>query len=343
MPLKEDLIRALEVLGYEAFTKNYDRLLALRIFDHALKNNEYDVNSLKVKYGLTETQIKFLHELFPQLKYHKKPSSAELNKALTNIKNELQNASKELLKSIELWIFPHWRKIIGAKYPGMFEGRPIKEVKWAAVAILVPSEREIVLFRMRSGEEVIGIFGLGSYITEFLPEKAIKPIYYFLPIHGVILERSVYEATLNSKKLVVAPKYSDFLREDVLRIPLEILAGSKLSIRFFAPTLRKHSTILELFLEAIKKFQRKITMDDVAILSAWKGAFNKVLVSRNAFSNLAPIMLRGLPGIVGYEGILDKLEELIVVHNTEVFEHKIQLLWLRFAIAGINLIEQFLA
>ena len=337
------LEEALKVFGYEEIRDIWSKTSLLTILRAALANNEYDSRSLQERYGLSMEEIRYLWEKFPELKVNKKPSRATISNVARELEGKLREKSAKMLSEIELWIFPKWRELVGAVYLGMFEGRVVKNILWSAVALLIPSVRDIFRYKLLSGEECVGLFGLGAYVCEFVPERARESTTYCLPIHGVIMETPLYERAISSRKILVIPKFADYVREHLVRIPLYELAGSKFAPRFFGPAIRKTNKIIIQFLKAIKSSEiANADVDNLTLLSAWRGAYNKFLVSEKHIGKLSVAMLKGVPGVVGYEGVLNKLEELPPVHESEVFKRKARLLWMRFSISGFDLLEQFL-
>ncbi len=333
----------LEYFGFEDFRDIRNKLIALTIFRHALTDNKYDLISLHRDFGLTENEISFLLSLFPELKAHRKPAPHQLQKVLRDLEAEDSNIRAKLLQEMELWIFPKWRGLIGATSKGTFEGRPVREILWAVVTILVPSMRSIWLYRMLSGEECIGIFGLGGYLVEFIPDRGQEPTRFSLPIDGVIMERHLYETAIESPKRLSVPRFSEYLREHLIRIPLAELVRNRFAAKLFAPTIRKISHWILDFLKVIRKLRNSYTLDDSRILSAWHGSMNKLLVTRNRYeSMLENELLKGVPGVLGYEGILDKLEEIPIVKDPSIHIKSKRTTWLRFAIAGYDLLERLI-
>jgi len=337
------LKKALETLGFPKIRDLVRRIYITQALRAAVERNEFDKFSLIKKYGLSVEDIEYLWSVFPEIKIGKKLMSRQILSHVNELNQKLDIAKSKMLGESELWIFPKWRELIGAVYMGMFEGRPIKEITWSAVALIIPSTREIFRYKLLSGEECVGIFGLGAYMCEFIPEKAQEPTAFGLPIHGVLIEMPVYQRAIESKKTIIVPKYADYMREHLIRVPIGELVSSKFASRFFGTILRKNAKQILRFLKTIKSYSiADVELDEVSILSAWRGAFNKILVTENRASQLSVDMIKGVPGIVGYEGILNKIKELPMIYDPEVFINKQQTLWLQFAIAGYDFLEKFI-
>ena len=322
------LDKALEVLGLSKIMDAWYKMNLVGVLKQAAENNEFGQFVLQSKYGLSGDDIKYLWAEFPELRAGKKPSRQAITQKISELNEAIRNASVKMLQDVELWIFPKWRELIGAVFLGMFEGRPIKEITWSSVAVMIPSVKEIFRYRLLSGEECVGIFGIGVYACEFIPDRAQNPTSFSVPIHGVIMEMPAYERAIYSKKTLVVPRYSEYIREHLVRIPLSELLASRFAPRFFGPIIRKTSRMISEFLDAVKSFSiANVGLDDIMLLSAWRGAFNKFLVTENRLGTLSVDMLKGVPGVVGYEGVLGKLTELPMVHGLDVFVDKIKLLW----------------
>ncbi len=333
----------LRAFGYDEILGIWRRMNIISALMVAIDNNEFDARSLHEKYGLSMDDIKFLWDNFPELKVGKKPSKSSITSFLREQEGLYRQKSADILKDMELWIFPKWRELIGAVYLGMFEGRVVKNILWSSVALLIPSVKDLFIYKLLSGEECVGLFGIGAYVCEFIPERAQESTIYSLPIHGVLMEMPIYNNAISSRKELVVPKFADYVREHLIRIPLYELASSKFAPRFFGPAIRKCNKIISHFLEAIKSSViTNAGINNLILLSAWRGAYNKFLVSEEHVNKLSVAMLKGVPGVVGYEGILNKLEELPPVHESEVFVRKVTILWMRFAIGGFDILEQFL-
>jgi len=332
--------RALEVLGFGEILDTWYKISVLDVLKSAVENNEFGSFVLQTKYGLHSSDLKYLFSIFPELRIGKKPSPSTIMNRISELRERLRGLSVKMLKDMELWIFPKWRSLIGAVYMGMFEGRPIRDILWSSVAILIPSVNDIFRYRLLSREECVGIFGLGVYTSEFMPERSTEPTRFSMPIHGVLLETKMYEKAIYSKKELIVPKYSEYFREHLIRIPLGELVGSKFASRFFGPVVRKISGVIGEFLDAINMlYITDAKVPNLTILSAWRGAFNKLLVKEKHLQKLSVAMIKGVPGVVGYEGILDKLTELPPVHDPEVFVDRMRLLWARFSVLGDKLLE----
>lgn len=334
--------KALETLGFSKIKDMVKRIYLIQVLKAAIERNEFDKFSLMKKYGLNKEDIEYLWSIFPEIKMGKRITSRQVLGYMNELNRKLNMMKSKMLGESELWIFPKWRELIGAVYMGMFEGRPIKEIVWSVVVLIIPSTKEIFRYRLLSGEECVGIFGLGAYICEFIPERAREPITFSLPLHGVLIEMPLYRRAIESKKVLIVPKYADYMREHLIRVPLGDLITSKFASRFFVTILRKNARQILWFLKTIKKYSMAdVELDNVNILSAWRGAFNKILVTKSKAGKLSVDMIKGVPGIVGYEGVLDKIKELPMMYDFEVFISKQQTLWLQFAIAGYDFLEKF--
>ncbi|MCR8454985.1 MAG: hypothetical protein QXJ52_01960 [Candidatus Korarchaeota archaeon] len=330
----------LEYYGFRDLVNLQDKLAALEVLENAIKSNRYDRTSLQKYFGLAESHIEFIFSLFPELKTNQKPPHNKLLETYRQYKAEYRRIQAKMLQGMELWIFPKFRSLVGAVCKGMFEGRPISDIIDSLVVILVPSiENNILLLHMFSGEKCVGIFGLGSYIVKFTPEVAKEPTIFLLPIDAIIMDLNFYELALNSPKKLSIPKYSDFVREHVIRIPLAQVAESDFVLRLFAPVMRDISEYLLSYLKVIGSLPKGQTLDDVQILSAWRGAMNKILVTREKFDRILEEVKKGIPGLMGYEGILDKLDELPLVKAEFAHISSKWIAWARFVVAGYDLIE----
>ena len=334
----------LKYFGFDEYRETRNKLIALTILRQAISNNKYDLLSLRRDYGLTGEELSFLLSIFPELRANKKPSLSNLQRIIKEIEAKNDHAKAKILQEMELWVFPKWRSLIGAVSKGMFEGRPVKEILWASVVILIPSIKNIWIYRMLSGEECVGIFGLGGYITEFIPEAGKEPTMYSLPIDGVILERHLYETAIESPKQLSVPRFSEYFREHVVRIPLGEVAKNRFAMKLFSSTIRKLSKQILEFLKVVRKLRRRITLDDAYILSAWQGSMNKVLITSRKYEHILENELhRGIPGVLGYEGILDKLNELPIVVDPDIYVRSKRLTWLRFVAAGFSIVEKLIS
>lgn len=333
----------LEYYGFSDFTDLRNKLIALEVLENAIKRNKFDKISLQKYFGLLNDQVEFLFSIFPELKVSQKPSQNKLSEISKHYKTEYKRVQAKLLQNMELWIFPRFRSLIGASCKGMFEGRPVYDIVDSLVMVLVPSIKDhILLLRMFSGEECIGIFGLGGYIAKFIPELAKEPTIFSLPIDGVVMDRNFYELALNSPKRLSIPRYADFVREHIIRIPLMQLAEHDFAVKLFASAIRNISEYLLEYLKILGYSPKTQTLDEVQILSAWRGAMNKMLITRNRFEMISDDALKGIPGILGYEGILEKLDELPLVKDVSIHANLKWVTWARFAIAGYDLVDSLI-
>jgi len=336
-------MKPLEVLGYSKILEAWEKINVLTALRAAIDRNEFDAISLQKKYGFSRKDLEYVWEVFPELKVHRRPTPGAIASRIDELNKMLRDAMVGMLEGMELWIFPKGSCLICGVYLGMVEGSLRRDVLWSSVAILVPSVNNIFRYRLLSGEECVGIFGIGAYMCEFIPERAKDATTFTIPIHGVLMEMPMYERAISSKKRVVVPKYADYIREHLVRVPLSELAGSKFAPRFFGPAIRENSKAILGFLRSTRAFSvADVCIDGLTLLSAWRGAFNKLLVTESRFGKLSTDVIKGVPGVVGYEGVLDKLRELPMVHNTDAFVDSTRLLWLRLSVAGFSILEQFI-
>lgn len=249
----------------------------------------------------------------------------KLDAKKSEINKELNKKLGVFLADSILYIYHDWRKALKARWPGIYRNEPVRSVLKSRVIFLSVLE---VRWKDIANRDCVGYFGAGVYSTEFVASHSEKAIDRHVPIDGILITKNLLNEIFASPPRVIGSGGSVH-RELISRIVVgELLSNPRLKTQtislFMSIGLKGKSDSIE-FLNAIRSsalLEKK--GKELVFLSALPDFYNKLIVSEEKFMELMESDIKGEPGVAGYEGALEKLNDLYNVMDLDMILNKIR-------------------
>ena len=292
---------------------NYQERI-LEVIKDAVMNNITNPDVLREDYGLTENEIEWFFSEVVKEKFYTTPSQILplVEKKMTEIRKKLKKLRGEALRDLKAIIFPNWRKLISARFPGLYYGKMIRAISRNSIILIGYKEN---YWQDIYGNENAAIFGLGFFYCEFVPATSNTVLNHFEVIHGILMPKAILDKAKNSAP-VIRGRFSENYREFYGLIKLDYYNEPATSRRFleglYARIAREYKTLISKAAELIRDDSIvPKDLDSLVLLSALPESFNKLLVTSNKIEELEEKVERGIPGLMGYDPSLEKMNDFL--------------------------------
>ena len=284
----------------------------LEVIKDAMTKNITDIPVLRRDFGLSDDEINwFLSEVA-----HGKIETVShmiplIDRKLTEIKNELLTEFSRMLEGYKIYLFTDWRRLIRATWAGAYRGKNVLSIEDSKIIILSIDER---ILKSITGTEYIFILGPGVYYVKFMLEGYPSPIEYSRVIHSIIMPVDLFSRAKSSPSRTFG-KFAGYYRKYLATILLDFYWSmpneAKSLARLYARIINENKSMFELFLKAIRKSETApATEDDLEFLSLMKESYNRIITTPRRLRYLADEIEAGIPGMLGFEGTLNKFKDL---------------------------------
>jgi len=304
--------------------KLYRQIDALQYLKEAFEQGIKEEDDIIKSIGLTPDEVLEIKSILD--------TDILTSSLIDKIDNKRSDLNKELNRKLGvflansiIYIYHDWRKALKARWPGIYRNEPVRSVLKSRVLFLSVLE---VKWKDIAKRDCVGYFGAGVYSTEFVPSHSEKTIDRHVPIDGILLTKNLLNEIFASPPRVIGSGAS-IHRELISRIVLgEIISNPRLKTQtislFMSIGLKGKSDSIE-FLKSIRSsiLSRK-SKKDLVFLSALPDFYNKFIVSEEKFMKLMETDIKGEPGVAGYEGALEKLNDLYKIMELDTILNRIR-------------------
>lgn len=290
----------------------------LEVLREALLRNVTNKEILLSDYGITEEEINwFYSEIVGEKDVPISRLLPIIDKALLLINEKLREIFSSQLKGYKVIIFNKWHELVEAKWVGTYRGRKVARIEDSKVILLVTKELEK---RGVDRKYYRTLVGPGIYYSRFYLENSRHSVNYYVPIQGLIMSKRVLEKAKRSTSLTHG-RFSDHYKKYLITIMLDYNLydpdEASLLKRLYTRIAYENRSVFELFLKAIRD-EKVENIEDLSFLSVLPEAFNRIIISESKFESIESALRGGIPGILGYEGTLDKIERIIGTSLDEI-------------------------
>jgi len=296
----------------EKIVELIEKRRVLEVIKDAMTKNITDTSILKRDFGLSDDEIKwFLNEVAKGKIGSISHMIPLIDRKLTEIKNELLTEFSRMLEGYKIYLFTDWRKLIRATWAGAYRGKNVLSIEDSKVVILSVDER---VLKSITGAEYMFILGPGIYYVKFMLEGYPSPIEYFRVIHSIIMPVDIFSKAMSSPSRTFG-KFAEYYRKHLATILLDFYwrmpNEAKSLARLYARIINENKSVFELFLKAIRRSETApATEDDLEFLSLMKESYNRIITTPRRIRYLADEIEAGIPGMLGFEGTLNKFKDL---------------------------------